>query len=163
MQTTQEMPAERLAEIIHAIYQDGCPNVWEAYSDFDQPLRRFPVCANLLADLVADEKRKCFHYAIHYPAAKGHVTERRIDLKPEAVPGFTHRFEINGWGLICLQCTFLDSNSIQVRIAVNSETRAMNWSSIYPELADPEAWDWTVVGRHAGRLVRLLRKIGKGK
>lgn len=163
MQTTQKIPVERLTEVIHAIYQEGSPKVWEAYSGFDKPLREFLACADLLADLVADEKRKSFGYAIHYPAAKGHVTEDRIDPKSKALRGFTHRFVVNGWGLIRLQPTFLDPNWVQVLIAVNTQSGGANWSPICPEQADPKAWDWTVVERHARRLVRLLRKIGKGK
>jgi hypothetical protein len=44
---------------------------------------------------------------------------------------------------------------------VNSEERAHNWSDTYPDLKSPDLWDWAVVKKKAGRLIRLLRKLGK--
>ena len=66
-----------------------------------------------------------------------------------------------GWGLIQLQCDFRKHPMVECRIAVNSAIRAANWSDTYPDFQSPESWDWKVVERKTGRLVRLLRQMGK--
>lgn len=163
MQTTQYISAAQLDEVLRSVFASGSPIVKQASSDFDQPIRVFPTVEALREDMqyTPSSKQAFFSYSIYYPEAKGIVTERRIDLKPGAVPGHTHRFAPQGWGLIQLQCGFRHFPSVECRIAVNSDVRAQNWAATCPEMGSPDLWDWHVVNRHAGRLVRLLRKLTK--
>ncbi|MCB1099808.1 MAG: hypothetical protein KDN22_29845 [Verrucomicrobiae bacterium] len=163
MQTTQHISHSQLDEVIDSIFSSGSPVVKQASSDFDSPTKAFPTADDLREDLrfIPDQKQRFKCYAIYYPEAGGMVSERRIDLKPGAVPGHTHRFSQEGWGLIQLQCNHRNYPSIECRVAVNSDVRAQNWSDTYPEMGSPDLWDWDVIKRHAGRLTRLLRKLAK--
>jgi hypothetical protein len=163
MQTTQHISPSQLDEVLRSVFAAGSPIVKQASSDFDQPTKLFPTVDSLRENMnyATGSTRGFFCYSIYYPDAEGIVTERRIDLKPGAVPGHTHRFAPQGWGLIQLQCDFRKFPSIECRVAVNSDVRAQNWSDTYPEMGSPDLWNWDVINRHAGRLVRLLRKIAK--
>ncbi len=163
METTQQIFLEQLNEIVAAVFAQGPVVVRQAYSNFGCATREFADADALLDDLhyepgVGDV---FLQYTLYYPEAKGHTHERRIDLKPEACNGHTFRFCQEGWGLIQLQCDFRKHPMVECRVAVNSAIRASNWSDTYPDFQSPNAWDWAVVERKAGRLVRLLRKMGK--
>lgn len=161
MQTTQLITTAQLDKVIHAIYVDGPPVVKEAYSKLDTPTATFPLPSDLRANIqYVPGQNEFFHYALYYPAAKGHVIEKRSALKFEG-SHHAHRFSQEGWGLIFLQLTFRDHSRIECRVAVNSSSRAEKWFATYPELKSPDLWDWKVVKRQAGRLVRLLRKLGR--
>lgn len=163
MQTTQLVTEDQIDELVDSIFSSGDPIVKEAYSDFDTATRTFPTPESLRADIsyTPEQKRKFFYYSVHYPAADGIVAEKRINLNPGAVKHHTHRFCQEGWGLIFLQVTFQPSGKIQCCVSVNSEARANNWADTGKHLGDPAKWNWDIVNRHAGRLVRLLRKLGK--
>jgi hypothetical protein len=163
MQTTQCISIRQLDEIAGAIFDQGDVIVKEGCSAHGCPTRRFVNVAELIDDLRHQpEQRSSFSsYAIYYPEAKGHVYEKRLTLKPESCNGHTFRFSQEGWGLIHLQCDFRNYPTIKCRIAVNSAARAGNWYDTCPEYKNPRRWDWDVINKKAGRLVRLLRKCGK--
>ena len=163
MQTIQHISIAQLREIICAIFDQGDVVVKQAYSDFDCPTRQFGDVEALIQDLSYQPGQKVasFSYVIYYPEAKGHTHEKRINLKPESCMGHTFRFTQEGWGLIQLQCNFRDYPKIECRIAVNSRVRAGNWFGTYPDYENPDMWDWEVVKKKAGRLVRLLRNTQK--
>ncbi|MBB5353966.1 hypothetical protein HNR46_004237 [Haloferula luteola] len=161
MQATQHISREQLAKIVEAIFGQGEVIVKEASSRYDSPARAFSGTEALNHDLDDDATPGFRFYSIYYPEAGGHVYERRIELIPEKCDGHTHRFKQEGWGLIRLQCRSRAQGTIECNIAVNSEVRAANWSDAYPDMKDPAEWDWNVVKSKAGRLVRLLRKLGQ--
>jgi hypothetical protein len=163
MQTSQQISLEHLNEIVAVVFAQGPVVVRQAYSAFGCHTKEFADAQALLNELhyepgVADDFRQ---YTLYYPEAKGHTHERRIGLKPEACNGHTFRFCQEGWGLIQLQCDLRKHPMVECRVAVNSATRAANWSDTYPDFQSPESWDWKVVERKAGRLIRLLRQMGK--
>lgn len=163
MQTTQAISESQLDDVLTSIFASGHPVVKEAYSDFDASTKVFPTLESLQEhiDYTSGQKRKFFYYAIYYPAANGLVVEKRIELKPGAVKNHTHRFCQEGWGLVFLQITFEHPGAVECRLAVNSEKRANNWADTTDRLGDPDSWNWEVIKLHAGRLTRLLRKLGK--
>jgi hypothetical protein len=162
MQTTQYVTEAQLDELIEAVYANGAPVVKQAYSDFDAPTLTFPSAPDLRADIrFVPEQRASFFYALYYPDTKGFVLEKRIELKPRAGKGHTHRFSQAGWGLIFLDITSQNRSRLKCGVAVNSVARARLWFDTCPELQSPDLWDWIAVNRRAGRLVRLLRKLGK--
>jgi hypothetical protein len=145
------------------IFAQGPVVVRQAYSNFSSATREFSNANTLRDELryvpgIGDVFRQ---YTLYYPELKGHTLERRIVLNPDKCNGHTFRFCQEGWGLIQLQCDFRKYPIVECRIAVNSEIRAANWSETYPDFQSPESWDWEVVDRKAGRLVRLLRQMGK--
>ena len=163
MKTTQTISESKIDEVLASIFASGDPIVKEAYSGFDQPTKTFPTLQALRDDIdyTPGRGRKFFYYSIYYPEANGIVLEKRIDLKPGAVKNHTHRFSQEGWGLIYLQITFKYPGAVECRIAVSSEKRANNWADTLDRLGEPDLWDWEVIKVHAGRVTRLLRKLGK--
>jgi hypothetical protein len=165
MQTSQKISVKQLNEVVAAIFAQGPVVVRQAYSDFSCPTKEYADAKALLDELhyepgVRDVSRQ---YTLYYPEAKGHTYERRIALAPEACNGHTFRFCQEGWGLIQLQCDFRKNPMVDCRIVVNSAIRAANWSDIYLDFQSPDAWDWQVVEKKAGRLIRLLRRMGKAR
>jgi hypothetical protein len=163
MQATQHISEGHLREIVAAIYDQGPAVVTQAYSDPGRAPRRF-----IDADALIDELRYqpgqeyvFSSYVIYYPEAKGHTYEKRTRLDPAVFDGHTFRFETVGWGLIQLQCSFHAFPKVECCISVNSEARAGNWAGVSRDLKRPDLWDWAVVQRKAGKLIRLLRKLGK--
>jgi hypothetical protein len=160
MQTTQNISYEQLQEIVGAIYDQGDVAVKQAYSDLECPTLEFKSADALIKDMAYSPGQKVafFYYSIYYLEARGYTFEERVELKPESCNGHKFRFIQAGWGLIALQCNFKQFPKIECRITVNSDTRAGNWSQTYPELKDPNLWDWKIINKKAGRLIRLLRK-----
>ncbi|MGK0189101.1 MAG: hypothetical protein ACI9R3_004918 [Verrucomicrobiales bacterium] len=163
MQTTQHISLVQLEEVLHAVFASESPIVKQATSDFDEPTKTFSSVDSLRENMrfSVGEEKAFFCYSMYYPDAKGMVAERRIDLNPGAVPGHTHRFSQEGWGLIQLQCNFRDFPSIECCVSVNSAERARNWADTFTRMGSPDLWEWKEVNRHAGRLVRPLRKLAK--
>lgn len=163
MQTSQQISWEQLREVVEAIYAQGPVVVRQAYSDFSCATKEFADPEALLEDLHCEPRAANLfrQYTLYYPEANGRPYEKRIALKPDLCGGHTFRFCQEGWGLIQFQCDFRQLPSIDCRVAVNSSTRAANWSATYPEMQSPDLWDWDVVEKKSGRLVRLLRKMGK--
>lgn len=163
METLQKISLEQLNEIVAAVFVQGPVVVRQAYSNFGCATREFADADALLDDLHHESGvgHLFRQYTLYYPEAKGHTHERRIDLKPEACDGHTFRFCQEGWGLIQLQFDFRKHPMVECRVAVNSAIRASNWSDTYPDFQSPNAWDWAVLERKAGRLVRVLRKMGQ--
>ena len=163
MQTSQQISLDQLCEVVAAVFAQGTVVVRQAYSDFGCATKEFADAKALLDELhyepgVGDVSRQ---YTLYYPEAKGHTHERRIALKPQACNGHSFRFRQEGWGLIHLQCDFRKHPMVECRIAVNSEIRAATWSDTDPDFQSPDSWDWAVVEKKAGRLVRMLRRMGK--
>lgn len=163
MQTTQRVSFDQLRELVSAIYNQGEVVVKQAYSDFDCSTRAFADAKALIEDMryQPGQRVALFTYGIYYPAAEGHVYEKRVTLKPESCDGHTFRFTQEGWGLIHFWVSFRDFPAIECSISVNSPIRAMTWFDTYPDHRHPELWGWDVIKTKAGRLVRLLRKYGK--
>ncbi|TWU17599.1 hypothetical protein Pla144_51010 [Bythopirellula polymerisocia] len=163
MQTTQNIRFAQLDRVLEAVFKDGNPIVKEAYSEFDSPTKTFLDVDALRTDMSFSpgQEKTFFYYAIYYPDTKGTVSERKINLNPGAVVGHSYRHTQEGWGLIFLQCDYRKFPIVKCRIAVNSPERASKWSGSSPEMSSPDSWDWKIVRRHAGRLVRLLRKLSK--
>jgi hypothetical protein len=163
MQTTQIISESQIYDVLASVFALGDPIVKEAYSEFDAPTKTFPTLESLRADIdyTPGQERKFFYYSIYCPTAKGFVLEKRIELKPGAVKNRTHRFCQEGWGLIFLQITFKHPGTVECRVEVNSETKASNWAETQDRLGNPDEWDWAEIKLHAGRLIRLVRKLGK--
>jgi hypothetical protein len=159
MQTIQKISIEQLHQVVEAIFGQGEVSVKEAYSDFECATLEFTTADALKKNIAPEQKAALYLYSIYYPELRGHVLEQRIELKPASCNGYKFRFRQVGWGLIQLQCNFKTFPVIECRIAVNSNARAGNWFQTFPELKDPNLWDWEVLNKKAGRLIRLLRKF----
>ncbi|MFB2642242.1 hypothetical protein ACE02D_08145 [Shewanella bicestrii] len=159
MQRSELILKEKLGMLIDSIFE-GQPTVFESYSKYDLDTCRFDRAEDLKIYVESERsKGECFiDLAIHYPATKGFVYEQQISLNSAKFNGAKLRFRTSGWGLIHFQLDFRASSKLECRIAVNSEKRALGWSSTYPDLQSPALWDWKMVETNARRLIRVLRK-----
>lgn len=139
---------------------------WELHelsSEHDHSVRVFRSTRDVLAGCALGRGLCCFQ--LYSPEMAGRPIHRRIDLKPGAVPGATHRFSTEGWGLVQLYFGFMRPGAglTHSHTNHNSLVRAEAWSPHRSELGSPDEWDWAGVARVSGRLVRFIRKQGVAK
>jgi hypothetical protein len=98
---------------------------------------------------------------LYAPEMRGHVTPRRINLKPGVLGNATFRYAANGWGLIQLCFEAPREEKLEAsHTNHNSQKRAEGWAPTYPKDAKYVAtWDWAAVTRVSGRLVRHIRGL----
>lgn len=145
------------------MFQPSAPVVFHAYSGYGQPLRRFRTRSELIAEIETAFATglNSLQFALHFPDTKGHVAERKIALDARKCDGHTWRYTVEGWGLVQLQADLRRLPVIECRVAVNSQARAEAWASTHPELRDPGLWEWSVVQRHTGRIIRKMKEIAE--
>jgi hypothetical protein len=161
MQGNALITKESLFELVEFIFESGGVTVFQAYSHFDEALREFKVASELICDMEAEmeNSQKLLFYTLHYSDAMGSVSKRKIYLNPRSADGHTWRWKVEGWGLIDLQAGSKQIPKIDCRIAVNSQKRAERWAEGILELGDPNGWDWKIVEKYAGRLIRRMKKL----
>ena len=138
--------------------RSGC-RIFESYSAFDAEIREFKSAADLLQACRVGECAADYPSILLQlvpPRADSLYSIRRIKLKPST--GHTHRYAINGWGLIQLHLGgFGPSGLVHSHTNHNSEKRAHLWAGTYPDLGSPKAWDWKQVVRTSSALNRHVR------
>lgn len=151
-----------LSTLLDSAFQQETPVVTSSESDLGEPLQRFATPADILAKAKACAKTGVHNYAFGfwYPSMKGHVVERKITFDPPR-EGKTFRYSLAGWGIIHLHLYFTPPNTLQGRISVNSEARAISRQDRYPDLGPASDWDWRVVESYAFRLSRQLSAMGR--
>ena len=80
MQSTATLTREGFSELAAFVFESGAPVVFHAYSGYGQPLRSFRNASELITDIEAAfaTGQQSLLFALHYPATKGHVAERKI-------------------------------------------------------------------------------------
>jgi hypothetical protein len=161
MQSTATLSREGFCELAGFVFESSAPVVFHAYSGYGQPVRSFRTPSELIAEIESafTTGLKSLQFALHFPDTKGHVAERKIALDGKKCDGHTWRYTVEGWGLIQLQADLRRLPVIECRVAVNTQARAEAWASTYPEFRNPGLWDWSVVQRHAGRIIRKMKTI----
>ena len=151
-----------LSDLLDGAFQQEVPVVTSSESDLGEPLQHFATPAEILAKAAACAEAGMHNYAFGfwYPSMKGHVVERKVTLDPPR-EGKTFRYSLTGWGIIHLHLYFTPPKTLQCRIAVNSEGRAISRQDRYPDLGPASEWDWRVVESYAFRLSRRLASIGR--
>jgi hypothetical protein len=148
--------------LVKEAFRPESPVVSSSESDLGEPLQRFATPAEIQAKAVDCINGRLHNYAFGfwYPSMKGRVLERRIALDPPR-EGKTFRHSLAGWGIIHLHLYFTPPNTLQCRVAVNSQGRAASRQDRHPELGSASEWDWTVVETLAFRLSRRLASMGR--
>lgn len=149
------------ADLVETALTPDAPTVRSSESELGEPLQHFGDAAAILdkAAQCLAEGRHHYAFGFWYPAMKGNVLERRIDLDPPR-EGKSHRYSLSGWGLIHLHVYCSDPRQLQCRVVVNSLSRAMSRESRYPELGPVADWDWKAVERLAYKLTSRLSTMG---
>jgi hypothetical protein len=147
-----------LETLANAVFAKPDPWVAEHYSEFDEEALRFVTAESLAGYLRAKLSSPTAYAAIvvTYPDMGACALRRLIHLKPESVPGHTHRTVWEGWGVIVIE---LHRGQVPSRVTVNSRKRAAAWALTYPNLGSPDAWNWKAVESHSRRLQRVLRRL----
>jgi len=155
--------------ILQFLFEELQCRVFEAYSRFDRDLREFS-CLDELVESTETKLGDCSNsrlscYLALWPVeASDQVRIRRIELNPTAGLG-THRYSVEGWGLIFLQLGGLGKMEVHPsNTNHNSEKRARKWAETYEDLlGQPSAWNWDVVTRTSAKLNRRIRSLAAAK
>ena len=148
--------------LVEGGFHPETPIVSASESDLGEPLERFANPEEIRAKVAYCAKAGIHSYAfgLWYPSMKGRVIERQITLDPPR-EGKSFRYSLSGWGIIRLVLYFTPPNTLQCRVAVNSEARAQSRQSRYPDMGPSSEWDWRVVETYAFRLTRRLASMGR--
>jgi len=159
MQRNELIEQDKIEWLIDAIFE-GQATVYAAYSKYDSDTSSFSNSIDLKTHIETEinDGKRFIDVAIHYPETKGFVHRQKIDLDPRSCNGAKFRYRTSGWGLIQFQIDFQGNEMAECRFAVNTEKRALGWSTAYPDLKAPALWDWKLVEKNARRLIRVLRK-----
>lgn len=147
--------------LVESAFQAETPVVSSSESDLGEPLQRFATPAEIQAKAAycAGAGIRNYAFGLWYPSMKGRILERQVALDPPR-EGKAFRYSLGGWGIIHLHLYFTPPNTLQCRVAVNSEARAKARQERYPELGATSEWDWRVVETYAFRLSRRLASMG---
>ena len=160
MQREERFPEANVAALSASVFTDAI-GIFETYSEFEKPTRRFHAVQEFLEHIAESRTRgaKYFDVVVHYEGSGGSVATRRFDLNPERCGGARWREKTEGWGLVSFQLTYDSGGIVKGRIVANSEKRAKAWEeTLKARLGPVAAWNWPVVERHCRRLVRRLRR-----
>lgn len=149
------------AVLIASAYESETPTVASSESELGEPLQHFASQADIKAMAARCIENRVHNYAFGfwYPSMKGQMLERKVDLDPPR-DGHSFRYSLSGWGIIRIHLYAAQPGTLQCRIAVNSEARAISRENRHPELGPASAWDWRVVEAYAFRLSRKLAAMG---
>jgi hypothetical protein len=149
-----------IASFANAIFEDApSVEVLEAYSNYGEVPRRFESAIDLtryIRDSLSAPKGMAYFFVV-YPDMAGRPIRKRIDLKPNSVPGETFRYTWEGWGLISVIFKHADQQERGCSVRANSRKRAEKWRSTYPDWPLPDTWNWPAVERHSRRLRRAMK------
>lgn len=150
--------------IAAAIFAKDGATVTEAYSAFEQPLRRFSDAAGLVAYMAGmrHEPAGVAHLAVVYADMAGALVEKTVVLDPAKCQGMQYRQVAEGWGVIRLYLKLGQVKGPASFVSANSAGRAAKWAPLYPELPPPDSWNWPAVASHERRLARVLKKALTG-
>ncbi|MDQ0568269.1 hypothetical protein QFZ42_000103 [Variovorax paradoxus] len=148
--------------------EDSC-DVYEHYSAFEQPLKRFRSAAEVLARFQrppGEPPCQAVLLSLYVRGAGPAFVPRHIALNPQACGGAAFRYSASGWGMVQLH---LHAPVIDKVRLDNSHTnhntllRAQTWSATFPEDGPVEAWDFARITSFSSRLNRQIRKRGVAK
>jgi hypothetical protein len=151
---------EDLVDVLRFAVDDAGCRLIEAYSRFDREPREFESAEALAAlpELGTDTE---LQLALWHPAAGPAPIRRRIELKPGAVPGHTHRYAVEGCALLTLQCGSVHGGVLTAS-SLGWWTEASARRKAAPSLG-AERVDWTALSSLGRRLrYHLTRRLARG-
>lgn len=151
------------AAVLGFVFEQPGWTLVELASVPDQKLRTFRSTAEVRAAYPVGKRET--HFQLHAPEMKGRVIARRINVNPGAVPGATHRYDAEGWGLIQLYFGAVrDGRLSRSHTNHNSLRRAQVWEPTVGGARDRVAdWDFAAVTRISSRLNRFIRRLAVAK
>ena len=152
--------------VLRFVFDELNCRVFETYSKPEKELREFnsfEAVANSWRLGDSSISPKWSQLSLWPVAASTMVKINRIALNASADMG-THRFYVQGWGLISLHLSGVtDAGLGPTRTDHSSEKRAMKWATVNPEMGEPAAWDWDLVTLTSAKLNRRIRSLAVAK
>jgi hypothetical protein len=144
------------------LFADGACHVYELYSDFEQPLKRFASAAEVLSQFErcypSGERWHSVHLQLYVLGASPPFRSERIALNPNACNGATFRYTAAGWGLIQLYLSAPNRKGLE-----NSHTNHSNRRRAEAHGMRGNAWDFERITAFSSRLNRQIRKQAVAK
>ena len=161
VQTNVNLDRRGLDELVAGIFEAGNPEVYLSDTVGGENAGPVTSAQDVIAriDAAVKANKKLVAFTIWYPDTGGHVEERRAGRDRTKSKWHLNRHAISGWGIILLQLNFENSPLINCCVSCSSRKKAQTWSGSHPDLKNPDLWDWKVVERYCGHLVRLADRL----
>ena len=147
---------EDLRRVLDFCFAETDVRVFESYSLLDAELREFRSTDQVAAAFPLGTDERGDGYAITLklwsPSVMRTLDIRRINLNPEACPGRTYRYCIEGGGLIDLSLGGVSGEVVtRSNVGHQSETRAVTWNVA-------EGVEWGALGKLSARILYHIRQ-----
>ncbi|SEL62365.1 hypothetical protein SAMN05216262_11565 [Colwellia chukchiensis] len=156
-------------EILDFVFDEmGC-RVFESYSAYETELVEFLSTKEVVEYYQLDEFSNCQNRSatlMLWPVkASLNVKVNRIELNPKKCRGATHRYRVDGWGLISLELKGINKAGLQYsHTNHNTEKRATAWEPNYSDvMGSPSEWDWKAVSSASRKLNNFIKKNSNKK
>lgn len=156
-------------EILNFIFDEMECRVFESYSEYEKNLVEFSNAQKVvdhyqLADFSKTPKRSATLMLWPIKASKN-VKVNLISLNPKKCQGATHRYRVDGWGLISLELKGINKAGLQYsNTNHNTEKRATAWEPHYSNIMGPASeWDWKAVSSASRKLNNFIKKNSNKK
>jgi hypothetical protein len=150
------------------LFAENTCHVYEAYSEFERPLRRFETPGEVLGEFNRRHpngtKWSLVFLQLYVLGASPPFKTRRIELDPKKCGGATFRHATDGWGLVQLQLH--DSDGLKLDASHtnhSSRRRAEAWAPTFPDHTDIDSWDFERITSFSSRLNRRIRNFSVAK
>lgn len=151
---------EDLLDVIRFAVDDAGCGLIEAYSQFDREPREFE-STDAIAALPELGTDTGLQLALWHPAAGQAPIRRRIELKPGAVPGHTHRYTVEGCAVLTLQCRGV-RGGVLTASSLSWWTEAGARAKAAPSLGADRV-NWTALSSLGRRLrYHVTRRLARG-
>ncbi|MEZ9526868.1 hypothetical protein [Enterovibrio norvegicus] len=156
-------------EILNFIFDEMKCRVFESYSKYDTELVEFESMKDVVEYFqLPDFSKKPNRSAtlMLWPIeASDNVRVNRIELNPKKCQGATHRYRVDGWGLISLELKGINKAGLQYSTTNhNTEKRATVWGPNYSDvMGSPTDWDWKAVSSASRKLNNFIKKNSSKK
>lgn len=151
-------------EILDFIFNEIECRVFESYSNYEKELVEFTNTKEVVEYYqLGDFSKKPNRSAtlMLWPIkASDNVRVNRIELNPKKCQGATHRYRVDGWGLISLELKGINKAGLQYSNSNhNTEKRASAWEPNYCDvMGSPSEWDWKAVSSTSRKLNNFIKK-----
>ncbi|BFM48765.1 hypothetical protein [Marinomonas sp. THO17] len=156
-------------EILDFIFCEMECRVFESYSEYDKDLVEFSNAQEVFEYYQLAEFSNTLNRSanlILWPVnASESVKVNRIELNPQKCQGATHRYRVDGWGLISLELKGINQAGLKYsHTNHNTEKRATAWGPNYSDvMGSPTDWDWKAVSSASRKLNNFIRKNSNKK
>ncbi len=152
--------------LLEWLFAESVCDVYEAYSNYEQPLRQFHSPSEVISQF---ERRfptgklwTTVHLQLYVRGASPAFTATRIKLNPASCNGAEFRYAAQGFGLVQFYLAVPCDNALQNSHTNHFSAKAANsWAPITDQ--KPEAWNFELINSVSSRLIRKIRSQGVAK